>query len=187
MATSIILVEMSRESRDFEPRQPSEFRAREAKAARLPGPPGSAILRAKLSEVLGPNGGMYIWAGFSTLIVGALSAAYFGQRRSDRISSVINTVEQLLLKNKTLRARTGPVLAGGAYNVQVDHLGARGFYNAKTTDGVKAVVYFTGAPSPKGGAWAFSDIRVKMGDDVIDVDAGGGGGGAPLSPPMPLT
>jgi hypothetical protein len=180
---------MSRDSTS--PRQVSEFRekVREPKPVRLPGPPGSVLLREKLAEVLGPNGGVFIWLGFSTLIVGALGAAYFGQRRSDRISSVINTVEQLLLKNVSLRARTGPVLAGGAYNVQVDSAGARGFYNAKTAEGVKAVVYFTGAPSASnGGAWAFSDVRVKMGDEIIDV--GGDDNviatpiNTPLSPPM---
>ena len=176
---------MSRDSTS--PRQVSEFRAREPhKPVRLPGPPGSVLLREKLAEVLGPNGGVVIWLGFSTLIVGALGAAYFGQRRSDRISSVINTVEQLLLKNASLRARTGPVLAGGAYNVQVDRAGARGFYNAKTADGVKAVVYFTGAPSASNGTWAFSDVRVKMGDEIIDVgdNLSATTIATPLSPPM---
>lgn len=161
-------------SRDESPRQVSEYRAREAAPARVPGPPGSFQLRQQLASVLGPYGGVVIWVGFSTLIVGALGAAYFGQRRSDRISAVISATERVLLDHKPLRARAGPVLAGGAYNVTIDRAGARGFYNAKTADGTHAKVFFTGVAS--GASWAFTDVRVEMKEEVITV-----------TPPSPMS
>jgi hypothetical protein len=148
-----------------------------AKAPRAP--PVSGAARAPRSPAvtealaaLGPHGVAIIWGTFSAVILAALAQAFLGQRRADRSAAVIVAAEKLLLAHAGLRARAGPVFAGGAYSVAVDAVAARGSFDARTAAGARVKVYVTAARAGAAVPWVFSDVRVELDcGDIVDVVA----------------
>jgi len=159
----------------------SKFVPKEAKAPPLSGaaraPRSPAVTEALAA--LGPHGVVIIWGSFSAVILAALAQAFLGQRRADRSAAFIAAAEKLLLAHAGLRARAGPVFAGGAYTVSVDAVAARGAFDARTAAGARVRVYATGARASAAVPWVFSDVRVELADgEVVDVVA------APAPAPM---
>lgn len=117
-----------------------------------------------LAAALGPHGGLIIWGGFASAVLGFLGFALVTSARGERAQALVVAAERALLAHAGVRRELGPVLAGGAYSITSSRAAAHGSFAARALNGRRARVHVAALAAP-GGGWALTDLRVELADD----------------------